>query len=1600
MYPPQILLHWVITSIIVVTGLSLSILKSAAQIPDSCLTLNIPEFEGKLNPDSIKVNTCSNLSFNESLYARKGWSILFYQPVLHLPAGWQDSAVQLGLSDIDTAYSLLRDSFEVLQQRVGTFHLIPSVTGTGSQFAALIFDNYAPIGEVIRFLQSLTQTRFRYEYRVFAPAHVPNDKGLKPNTPWDSMLFSGTNNFWPRNFHLLGWQWNLYRQQLPLAWEITSGRRDIVIAATDLFDSTSSNHPDLGHFRRVTSDIIGDGTMTSYPLSFGHGLGVLSHAIATGNNDTSAGRGMVGTCPECSGLALFDNNCSDVDLDSSNNNHYEHIAVWNLSLTSGHVDSLYKQGGWSRHYADSIFHATLDAGIVMVTAALNDVSNRDYGRKYSTLIENGDTIIVWGHVASYYGGNVEIDSVNPTKEVKAICVGTTFDGRLSNKKCEVWNDSTRGVGGANYSGDGDVFATQYNFGQGTQKFDDSTDIPTRQLRKALACMDIVSATGTLSAIDGPDGSDNWMWKYIAEATGTSNAAPQVAGIAGLMLSINRYLGVNVQRDSNGKVFGASDVQRRAYNILTFTADKLNDTTTIDSGTHYKLKETAPGVIDTTEIYRYLRQNPDGSPIQYEYKLQSKDNLKRSWAQRMGFGRVNAYRAVAHAIRCKGDYAYSTSDTLVITDSLSVNENGSNLMHFGSWRSQGVKVLDSGGVAMPGGDTLHRNLGVTNVNGNGTTLTVPDNLILAIDGIVTTDNRTANNTIRTIGSGKILIAGYLDDVEIIGRTRIGDLVINSSDTNTVGCVAIGQTGITSEIYGRVTLKNLGVLLINRGIMKMYPGGRIDVAGSKNLTITDGATLEMGYGTTIKANFPRKVVVDSGSTLHVSPRSFVDLNIEVHVLRGGKLLIDTGAVVAIKQFRIDGGGELVARPGSRIILTQTTATNYCYGRLDIRGTSSARVSVSGNIAPCCEAECTTVIARGRIFVNDTTQLLSDRTSCNVRIEYTDFSEVTITASGAPWYPITYSSFKGSRSILNSTQLPLLVVNGRSALLNLPYNPPIYYPRREDLRLIGCTFRDMDAALPADTTARYKLNGIHAYQLKRVSVEGCSFGRLYTGVDVNLCDSTGVTSCTMDTSNFGVWAKNGSLWYCNNTTHLTEFGIHTVTAPVARGFSNKIYVSRKGVDANPGGFHMLRGNRFEDFNTEAVSIRGVPVLMNYRTVRKGTTSTTWEALGRNKDTVTTAVNPYGPGPIRADIHIYDPAGRVEIGCGFNEFAQRTTWHLVSDVPKLINVHNNKFRDSVQGHAVRRNNLVTVQGTPINTAATQNGCTILTSTDACSSTIPDPPWDKDLNLVYVNDGSWIGLASAALYFDTAYQVNRTWMFDTSFNSISRRIAMFGAYEAGVLGDSTEPKLLALISDLDSIANDTTDVNDVRSGAVLVQAVAYERLGEDSLAAAAYIRIVSLFPTSADSIAANWGRLFVSANGFDPDSQESAYDSAMAVYYDRVLLDLRRAPDTTLAKPVRSPLPEVSPVITGTKVILGQNVPNPFDRTTTIPFILPEQADVHLFVTDVQGRTVAEVLSGLQTAGRHEVNFDPGNLPGGVYFYCLEVKGTIQTRSMTITPQ
>ena len=72
----------------------------------------------------------------------------------------------------------------------------------------------------------------------------------------------------------------------------------------------------------------------------------------------------------------------------------------------------------------------------------------------------------------------------------------------------------------------------------------------------------------------------------------------------------------------------------------------------------------------------------------------------------------------------------------------------------------------------------------------------------------------------------------------------------------------------------------------------------------------------------------------------------------------------------------------------------------------------------------------------------------------------------------------------------------------------------------------------------------------------------------------------------------------------------------------------------------------------------------------------------------------------------------------------------------------------------------------------------------------------------------------------------------------------------------------------------------------------------------------------------------------------------------------------------------------------ITSNYPNPFNPSTRISYKLQVTGYIVIRVFDALGKEVATLVNDMKNAGRHEVEFNAGNLPSGVYFYSLNIDG------------
>jgi hypothetical protein len=81
----------------------------------------------------------------------------------------------------------------------------------------------------------------------------------------------------------------------------------------------------------------------------------------------------------------------------------------------------------------------------------------------------------------------------------------------------------------------------------------------------------------------------------------------------------------------------------------------------------------------------------------------------------------------------------------------------------------------------------------------------------------------------------------------------------------------------------------------------------------------------------------------------------------------------------------------------------------------------------------------------------------------------------------------------------------------------------------------------------------------------------------------------------------------------------------------------------------------------------------------------------------------------------------------------------------------------------------------------------------------------------------------------------------------------------------------------------------------------------------------------------------------------------------------------------------------------LSQNYPNPFNPSTIIKYSLPSVSKVTIKIYNLLGQEIKTLVNKTESAGDHQITFNAGNLPSGIYLYRIQAGDFIQTRKMVL---
>jgi hypothetical protein len=81
----------------------------------------------------------------------------------------------------------------------------------------------------------------------------------------------------------------------------------------------------------------------------------------------------------------------------------------------------------------------------------------------------------------------------------------------------------------------------------------------------------------------------------------------------------------------------------------------------------------------------------------------------------------------------------------------------------------------------------------------------------------------------------------------------------------------------------------------------------------------------------------------------------------------------------------------------------------------------------------------------------------------------------------------------------------------------------------------------------------------------------------------------------------------------------------------------------------------------------------------------------------------------------------------------------------------------------------------------------------------------------------------------------------------------------------------------------------------------------------------------------------------------------------------------------------------------LCQNYPNPFNPSTKIEYSLPEADHVSIRIFNSLGQEVVVLVNEMQSAGKYIIDWQPKNLPSGIYFYKMQSSKYTSIRKMML---
>lgn len=124
-----------------------------------------------------------------------------------------------------------------------------------------------------------------------------------------------------------------------------------------------------------------------------------------------------------------------------------------------------------------------------------------------------------------------------------------------------------------------------------------------------------------------------------------------------------------------------------------------------------------------------------------------------------------------------------------------------------------------------------------------------------------------------------------------------------------------------------------------------------------------------------------------------------------------------------------------------------------------------------------------------------------------------------------------------------------------------------------------------------------------------------------------------------------------------------------------------------------------------------------------------------------------------------------------------------------------------------------------------------------------------------------------------------------------------------------------------------------------------------------------------------------------------STYASSVTIEYQRICVSGWTSSGTSTPGLANAGIDDALPF----PLALRQNVPNPFNPSTTITFSLPAAITARLDIYSANGQRVATLFDGAGAAGEHSVVWNAAGYASGIYFCRLRTTRGTATKTMLL---